>query len=101
MAIRAVVKNPSNTTARVQFEERLLLIGSKVQSGAIRKKENIKYNKFRLFCNYIIVRTYSKYVTIHAWGDNDENELKRINYSDINYNLNDLQFISYLLDERT
>lgn len=101
MAIKAVTKNPSNTSARILFEERLLSIGSKVQQGAVKKKEGFKFNKFRLFCNYIIIRTYSKYITVHAWGDNDANELKRINYTDIKYNLDDLQFIAWLLDERT
>ena len=101
MALEALSNRPAvKTDKRSQFENRLRLISEKV--AGIKSKVIILggYTKWRIFCDYLVIRSFDNYYTVHTNGDIDHYEVKKQNYSEVKFECTDLQFIANLLEHK-
>ena len=96
MALQTLnVKKPD--IPKEKFENRLRLIAEKIKG--IKKKETaLGYTKWRIFCDYLVVRTYPGKYSVHTNGDISHYEVKSSSYSNVNYECTDLEFIANLLE---
>lgn len=98
--IKIGLSSPSTNTApkknlRDEFEERLERI-----PGIRTKQEPLKkYRSWKIFCNYIFIRTYPTKLTIHTNGDIDHYEMKEVLYQDIPLNVSDIEFLHLILTD--
>ena len=99
MAIQKIAPQTNSPSTRVtlrqQFEEKLAGI-----NGVRWRQEPLKkYKSWKIFCNYIFIRTYAEKLTIHAVGDIDHYEQKEVYYKDIPLNVSDLEFLHLILTD--
>jgi hypothetical protein len=87
-------------TERDKFIDRIKLLAQKTKGIAFKLSDDGKYYKVRLFASYIIIRCYKDKLSIHTNGDLGHYEVKELNYSDVRYGTNDLDFIAHLLDDK-
>lgn len=107
MALKTISNSVSSTKPdkRSKFENRLRLIAEKIPNSIKGRRNqtddfNREYNLWRIFCDYIMIRTYSNKITIHTNGDLTHYECKEVKYDEVKYECSDLEFIAYLLDDR-
>lgn len=88
--------NPNtNKAKKLEFEERL----KKMSGIKFKEKPVQRYTAWRMFCNYIVIRTYSSRYTVHTNGDIEHYEMKEGSYDKIDLSLNDFEFFKKLLEE--
>lgn len=87
-----------------KFEERLRAINEHLKlPGETRDRIKSKhvpeggYRMYFLMCEYIVIRCYKSYFTIHAAGDIDHYRVKKANYDEVAFEVPDLVFLARLL----
>ena len=102
MALISVSNQPVTTKAdkKSQFNNRLRLIAEKIKG--IKSKEMLidNYTLWRIFCDYLVIRAYSNYYTVHTNGNIEHYEVKKQNYSEVKFECADLEFIANLLEHK-
>lgn len=90
MAIQVIVKR-NISQGRETLERRLKAI------GFLHKPISEKpYTAWRAFADFLVIRTYNSFYTIHTNGDIDHYEVHRSNYEGLTYELNNFDFINQL-----
>lgn len=92
MAIEIIQKKKSYP-AREQFEARLLAI-------KFKRRETLKYTAWRLFADYLVIRTYDTYYSIHTNGDIEHYEVHSASYDNVRYEMNNFEFIEHIMNKK-
>lgn len=92
MAINIVQKKKS-FPAREQFETRL-------KAMSLKNRPAVNYTAWRLFADYLVLRTYDTYYSIHTNGDIEHYEVHRGSYDGVRYEMNNFDFVEHIMNKK-
>lgn len=92
MAINIIQKKKS-FPSREQFEARLKAMSFKHKSG-------VNYTAWRFFADYLVIRTYDTYYSIHTNGDIEHYEVHSASYDNVRYEMNNFEFIEHIMNKK-
>lgn len=92
MGLNILIKKEIPKT-REQLETRLTAL-------KLKHKKCLNYTAWRLLADYLVLRTYDTYFSIHTNGDLEHYEVHRGKYEGLLYEMNNLEFIEQLMNKK-